>query len=132
MQTWKPPVAAFYFSTPEARVVGAGSPLKKQKAMIFCQMFTPTTVQYHDALANKRSTVVLFLVELSGALSPPAKRHLRWLAARAKRRDRTPSRGPLPRSCFMSYWLQRISAAIVGGDARRAFTAISKRAGLLT
>ena len=33
---------------------------------------------------------------------------------------------------FMSYWLQRISAAIVGGDARRAFTAISKRAGLLT
>ena len=47
---------------------------------------------YHDALAtcNKRSTVVVFLVELSGALSPPAKRHLRWLAARAKRRDRTP------------------------------------------
>ena len=86
---------------------------------------------YHDALANKRSTVVLFLVELSGALSPPAKRHLRWLAARAKRRDRTPYESWAAAS-FMSYWLQRISAAIVGGDARRAFTAISKRAGLLT
>ena len=85
----------------------------------------------HDALANKRSTVVLFLVELSGALSPPAKRHLRWLAARAKRRDRTPYES-WAASTFMSYWLQRISAAIVGGDARRAFTAISKRAGLLT
>ena len=86
---------------------------------------------YHDALANKRSTVVLFLVELSGALSPPAKRHLRWLAARAKRCDRTTYESWAAAS-FMSYWLQRISAAIVGGDARRAFTAISKRAGLLT
>jgi hypothetical protein len=86
---------------------------------------------YHDALANKRSTVVLFLVELSGALSPPAKRHLRWLAARAKRRDRTQYES-WAAATFMSYWLQRISAAIVGGDARRAFTAISKRAGLLT
>ena len=86
---------------------------------------------YHDALANKGSTVVLFLVELSGALSPPAKRHLRWLAARAKLRDRTPYES-WAASSFMAYWLQRLAAAIVGGDARRAFSALDKRAGLLT
>ena len=33
---------------------------------------------------------------------------------------------------FMAYWLQRLAAAIVGGDARRAFSALDKRAGLLT
>ena len=86
---------------------------------------------YHDALANKASTVILFLVELSGALSPPAKRHLRWLAARAKLRDRTPYES-WAASSFMAYWLQRLAAAIVGGDARRAFSALDKRAGLLT
>ena len=86
-----------------------------------------------DALANKRSTVVLFLVELSGALSPPAKRHLRWLAARAKRRDRTPYES-WAAATFMSYWLQASTYLCRHrrGDARRAFTAISKRAGLLT
>ena len=57
---------------------------------------------YHDALVNKGSWVVLFLVELSGALSPPAKRHLRWLAARAKRRDRTPYES-WAAATFMSY-----------------------------
>ena len=85
---------------------------------------------YHDALANKASTVILFLVELSGALSPPAKRHLRWLAARAKLRDRTQYES-WGAGSFMAYWLQRLAAAIVGGDARRAFSALDKRAGLL-
>ena len=86
---------------------------------------------YHDALVNKGSSVVLFLAELSGALSQPAKRHMRWLAARAKLRDRTPYETWTAGS-FMAYWLQRLAAAIVGGDARRAFSALDKRAGLLT
>ena len=32
---------------------------------------------------------------------------------------------------FMPYWTQRLSAAIVGGDARRGLTALARRAGLL-
>ena len=85
---------------------------------------------YDDALRRKRNAVILFLVELSGALSPPAKRHLRWLAARAKRRDTTPYES-WAAAAFMAYWIQRLSAAIVGGDARRGLTALARRAGLL-
>ena len=34
--------------------------------------------------------LVLFLMETSGALSPPARRHLRWLHRRSNGIDRTP------------------------------------------
>ena len=96
----------------------------------------PTGTTYHDALINKRSSVVLFLVELSGAIFPPAKRHMRWLAARAKLRDRTHRTRREQWVGFFHSWptgfSQRLAAAIVGGDARWAFSALDKRAGLLT
>ena len=66
-------------------------------------------------------------------MSPPAKRHLRWLHKRAKRNngnaDRTHYEGWAARTRgtarpFMQHWTQRLSAATVMGDARRALNAL--------
>ena len=73
--------------------------------------------------------LVLFLMETSGALSPPARRHLRWLHRRSKGIDRTPYDSLATRGggCkpFVQFWTQRLSAAVVTGDARRTLNAIS-------
>ena len=88
---------------------------------------------YDDAQRRKRNKVILFLMEITGALSPTAKSHLRWLHARAKRND-----GRADRTCyegwaartdgtarpFIQHWTQRLSAAAVMGDARRALNAL--------
>ena len=84
---------------------------------------------YRDALVAKRNQVVLFLMETTGALSPPAYRHLRWLHARSKARDRTHYTGwaadaRASARPFMMHWTQRISTAAVRGNARRALNAI--------
>ena len=72
-------------------------------------------------------------MEITGAISPPAKRHLRWLHKRAKRNDgkadRTHYEGWAARTRgtarpFMQHWTQRLSAATVMGDARRALNAL--------
>ena len=74
--------------------------------------------------------LVLFLMETSGALSPPARRHLRWLHRLSKGIDRTPydmnlaTRGGGGKP-FVQFWTQRLSAAVVTGDARRTLNAIS-------
>ena len=43
---------------------------------------------YHDALYNKRNTVVLFMVSLFGGLSAQALRYMTTLRTRAKTRRR--------------------------------------------
>ena len=76
---------------------------------------------YHDALYNKRNTVVLFMVSLFGGLSAQALRYMTTLRTRAKtrRRDTTDHvLGGPPR--WMAHWTQRLSAAVVMGDAERA------------
>ena len=82
-----------------------------------------------DAQRKKHNELVLFLMETSGALSPPARRHLRWLHRRSKGIDRTPYDSLATRGGggkpFVQYWTQRLSAAVVAGDARRALNAIS-------
>ena len=70
---------------------------------------------YDDAQRRKRNHVVLFLLELSSALSPPAYRHVRWLKARSKRRDTTEYEGWAARAKassrpFVQHWTQRLSA----------------------
>ena len=80
---------------------------------------------YHDALHVKLNTVVTFLVEIFGGFSRPAARHLDWLAARAKRRDTTVYESWAAPS-FLSHWVQRLSIALAGGDARRALTALER------
>ena len=77
-----------------------------------------------------RTTVVLFLLELTGGFSPPAMKHMRWLQARSARRDRTQYTGwaarrrESQRGPFMMHWMQRISTAVVTGNARRGLNAI--------
>ena len=84
---------------------------------------------YDDAQRRKHNELVLFLVETSGALSPPARRHLRWLHRRSKGIDRTPydnsAAGDGGAKPFVQFWTQRLSAAVVTGDARRTLNAIS-------
>ena len=76
---------------------------------------------YHDALYNKRNTVVLFMVSLFGGLSAQALRYMTTLRTRAKTRRRDTTDyvlgGP---SRWMAHWTQRLSAAVVMGDAERA------------
>jgi hypothetical protein len=87
---------------------------------------------YDDAQRRKRNELVLFLMETSGALSPPAKKHLRWLHRRSKgdpgSTDRTPydgwAVGGEGRRPFVQYWTRRLSAAVVSGDARRTLNAL--------
>ena len=84
---------------------------------------------YDDAQRRKRNHVVLFLIEASSALSPPAYRHVRWLKARSKRRDTTEYEGWATRAKadsqpFVQHWTQRLSAAVIRGDARRAHNAL--------
>ena len=80
-------------------------------------------------------------------MSPPAKKHLRWLQRRSKGNlgslDRTPYDGwaavralaavygPLvgraadpSASASSTYWTRRVSAAVVSGDARRTLNAL--------
>ena len=77
---------------------------------------------YHDGLHNKRSTVIVNLVEATGGLSPPSAGRVWRLARRAQvrgPRDGT-QYGKLrisPRS-FVVHHVQRISKAAVIGDAR--------------
>ena len=40
---------------------------------------TAVAGDYYDAIVNKRNLVVLFHMETTGALSPPARKHLRKL-----------------------------------------------------
>ena len=86
---------------------------------------------YYDALYIKHNAVNLFLMEMSGALSPHAKRHLRRLFRRSKIRDRTPYDTFQDSGKFMMFWMQRLATAVVTGDARRALNAISAKAALL-
>ena len=83
--------------------------------------------QYHDALHVKRNMVALILLETFGGFSRPAVKHLRWLKARAARRDLTEYESWRAKG-FMVYWTQRISAAVVTGDARRALNALAAKA----
>ena len=76
---------------------------------------------YYDALYNKRNTVVLFMVSLFGGLSAQALRYMTTLRTRAKTRRRDTTDyvlGGPPR--WMAHWTQRLSAAVVMGDAERA------------
>ena len=83
---------------------------------------TKSRGDYHDALHNKRSTVIVNLVEATGGLSPPSAGRL-WRQARRAgvkgARDGT-RYGTLrisPKS-FVVHHTQRISKAAVIGDAR--------------
>ena len=67
---------------------------------------------------------MLFLAETFGGLAPPAIAHMHWLVARSKRVDRTTYESWAAPS-FLTHWTQRLSAAIIGGDARRALNAIA-------
>ena len=83
---------------------------------------------YDDAQRRKRNELVLFHMETSGALSRPARHHLRWLHRRSKGIDRTPYDDPGgtgSKPPFVRHWVQRLSAAVVTGDARRTLNAIS-------
>ena len=76
-------------------------------------------------------------METSGGFSPPAKAHIRWLQSRSKRIDRTPYTGWEPatrkgaRRPFVQHWTQRLSTAMIIGDARRGLNALSSMAALL-
>ena len=90
---------------------------------------TVDSCDYADALNVKRNHVSLFLMELSGAFSPPAYRHLRWLQARSRQRDTTPYTGwaagaRASARPFMTHWAQRISTAVVCGNSRRGLNAV--------
>ena len=69
----------------------------------------------------------LVLLETFGGFSRPAVRHLRWLCARTKRRDLTEYES-WRATTYMTYWTQRISAAVITGDARRALNALAAKA----
>ena len=73
---------------------------------------------YHDALVNKRNTLVLTLHSTWGGLAPGAVKRLHSLEARAARVDRTPYES-WAASSYVPYWSQRLSASVVVGDARR-------------
>ena len=74
--------------------------------------------EYHDAITNKRNTVVLTLHNLWGGFAPGATERLRALDARSARTDRTAYENWAAMS-YGTYWSQRISASIVAADARR-------------
>ena len=74
--------------------------------------------EYHDAITNKRNTVVLTLHNLWGGFAPGATQRLRDLEARTARVDRTAYESWAAMS-YGTYWSQRISASIVVADARR-------------
>jgi hypothetical protein len=76
---------------------------------------------YYDALHNKRNTVFLFMVSLFGGLSAHALRYMFTLRKRAKQRRHDTTDYVLggPRQ-WMAHWTQRLSAAVVMGDAERA------------
>ena len=100
------------------------------------------TGDYHDAIFNKRSLVVLFHMEITGALSPLARKHLRRLKLRANRDDRTeygnrafptahmPPGRKTPLGPFVSHWTNRLSSAAVTGNARRASSAMEALAAM--
>ena len=75
-------------------------------------------------------------METSGGLARPARAHLRWLQSRSKRIDRTPYTGWEPalkkgtRRPFIQHWTQRLSTAMICGDARRGLNALSAMAAL--
>ena len=73
---------------------------------------------YDDGVRVKGNTLVLYLTNLLGGHAPGAVKHLMWLRARAKVVDRTHYES-WAASTFLTYWTQRISAAIAMGDARR-------------
>ena len=77
---------------------------------------------YHDAIHTKRTTVVLLLHNIFGGFAPWAVRHLKALAAR-KIDDRTEYES-WAAADFPTYHAQRISAAIITGDARRCLNRI--------
>ena len=88
---------------------------------------------YDDAQRVKRNTLVLFLMETTGAFSQLAYDHLRWLKARSKQRDRTEYTGwaadkRTKGRPFMEHWTRRISTAVVRGNARRALNALASLA----
>ena len=90
----------------------------------------PHAGDYDDAQRVKRNRLALFLMETTGAFSPPAYSHLRWLKARSKTRDRTHYTGWAASARpgtkpFMMHWARRISTAAVSGNARRGLNAIS-------
>ena len=103
---------------------------------------TAATGDYHDAIFNKRSLVVLFHMEITGALSPLARKHLRRLKLRANRDDRTeygsrafptahvPPGRKAPLGPFVSHWTCRLSSAAVTGNARRASSALAALAAM--
>ena len=77
---------------------------------------------YNDALVNKRSSVVLNLVEALGGLSPPGASRL-WKVARRTQvrgaRDGTSyGRLRISTKSFVSHHVQRMSRAAVYNDAR--------------
>ena len=74
--------------------------------------------EYHDAITNKRNTVVLTLHNLWGGFAPGAVERLHALDARSARTDRTAYENWAAMS-YGTYWSQRISASIVAADARR-------------
>ena len=72
-------------------------------------------------------------MENSGGIARPSKSHVRWLHGRSKRNggrnDRTQYEGWAARTRghakpFVQHWTQRLSAAVVMGDARRALNAL--------
>jgi hypothetical protein len=76
---------------------------------------------YDDAVRVKRNTLILFLINLYGGLTPEAVKHVYALKERAKALDRTeyPRRGATKHQSFVEYWTQRLSAPVVTADARR-------------
>ena len=103
---------------------------------------TAAAGDYHDAIFNKRSLVVLFHMETTGALSPLARKHVRRLKLRANRDDRTeygnrafptahmPPGRKTPLGPFVSHWTNRLSSAAVTGNARRASSAMEALAAM--
>ena len=83
---------------------------------------------YHDAIAIKKNTVIAWIFEVSGGLTPSAYRHLKRLARDAEKSgvDGTKYSGSWTARSFLSHHSQRLAAAAVYGEATAIAAAINK------
>ena len=85
---------------------------------------------YHDALVNKRSTVVPYIVEATGGIAPHSRAKTRCLAKRAGHRsgnDRTKyDLSRVSTRSFYTHHTQRITTAVVKYDALNALDEITQ------
>ena len=81
--------------------------------------------EYDDALNAKGNTLDLTVHEIFGGFANGALARLHYLTRRSARTDRTEYVAWNARQ-YATHWAQRISAAIVFGDAQRALAQVDK------